>query len=204
MKTVISILISKVKTLLMSFALIMAIIGLSAFKNTGDNTAENKDTKKVAVIIVGHCSIPNDYPRIKEYFKLHDKGGKEFEKAEYEMVHWPRNENNDAYWAGFMKVVKEVERTNKYSSVHPAFNEMCAPTVDEALNEALKTNPDEILVTSIMLTPGGGHSERDIPASIEEFKKKHPNVKVVYAWPYEPADISNVLINQLNKFAGNN
>jgi sirohydrochlorin cobaltochelatase len=117
------------------------------------------------------------------------------------MAHWPRNENNDAYWAGFMKVVKEVEKTNKYSSVHPAFNEMCAPTVDEALNEALKTNPDEILITSIMVTPGGGHSEHDIPKTIEAFKKKNPSIKVVYAWPYDPADISNMLIGQLNKYS---
>lgn len=156
--------------------------------------------KKVSLILVGHGGIARDFPKTREYFRLHAQGGEEFKKIEDELVHWPRNEKNDDYWGGFMKVASGLRNANAFHSVHVAFNEMCAPTVEEALNETLEDDPDTIVLTSIMMTPGGVHSERDIPASIEAFKKKNPNIAVVYAWPYDVTHISSFLISHVNKF----
>ncbi|MCC6398319.1 MAG: hypothetical protein IT282_14995 [Bacteroidetes bacterium] len=154
----------------------------------------------VSLVLVGHGGVPNDYPNLKEFFRLHDKGGDEFEKIEEEMIHWPRTESNDAYWAGFMKVVGEIRNAGKYLSVHPAFNEFCAPTVDEALAAATAAKPDVIIVTSIMLTPGGVHSERDIPASIESFREENPSIRIVYAWPYDLREVAQFVNMQSTKF----
>lgn len=156
--------------------------------------------KKIALIIVGHGGFPNDFPKMKEYMQLAEKGGEKFEKIENEMIHWPRNENNDSYWAGIMKIAKEIEGKKTFSLVKVAFNEYCTPTVTEALTEVVKENPDEIIVTSIMMTSGGAHSEHDIPGSIKSFKEKNPNVKITYAWPYEPSEISEFLISHSQKF----
>lgn len=182
---------------LLTALLIIPFLVLTAGNN-------NSQDEKISIVIVGHGSVPHDYPRIKEYFEAHIKGGDEYEKLEHELLYWPRNEENDPYWAGFMSVINDLKKTNSYHSVHPAFNEMCAPTVEEALNQALEQNPDKIVVVSIMLTPGGGHSEHDIPTAIEMFAEDHPKANIVYAWPYEVSEISNILVKQIEKFTGNN
>ncbi len=157
--------------------------------------------EKISVVIVGHGAPASDFPKLKEYFKLHDSHTPEAEQIEHELRNWPRNEKNDPYWAGFMKVVEEFKKKYKnFYSVYYAFNEMCGPTVEEALFKASKDKPDLIIVTSIMFTPGGGHSEKDIPAAIEMFIEEHPDIKVVYAWPYSQEAIADFINTQLVKF----
>lgn len=51
-----------------------------------------------------------------------------------------------------------------------------------------------------MFTPGGGYSEKDIPAVIEMFIEEHPDIKVVYAWPYSQEAIADFINTQLLKF----
>lgn len=183
-----------------SLAVVLFLLIAVSFANAGTGSKENQHAQKTSVIVVGHGAPAKDFPKLKEYFKLHDSHTLEAEQLEDELIHWSRNEKNDEYWAGFIKVVNEFKKTSSFHSVHYAFNEMCAPTVKEALTEAAKGNPDVIVLTSIMVTPGGGHSEKDIPAAIELFMEEHPNIKVVYAWPYDVSDISNLLLNQVNKF----
>jgi len=60
--------------------------------------------------------------------------------------------------------------------------------------------PDVIIVTSIMLTPGGVHSERDIPASIESFKEENPSIRIIYAWPYDLREVAQFVNAQSTKF----
>lgn len=176
-----------------------AMLFLPSMAPSGEDT-EGTKPPNVSLVVVGHGGVPNDYPNLKEFFRLHDKGGDEFEKIEEEMIHWPRTESNDTYWAGFMKVVGEIRNSGKYHSVHPAFNEFCAPTVDEALAAATAMKPDVIIVTSIMLTPGGVHSERDIPASIESFKDENPSIRIIYAWPYDLREVAQFVNAQSAKF----
>lgn len=158
-------------------------------------------SKKISVVIVGHGAPAKDFPKLKEYFKLHDSHTPEAEEIENELRNWPRNEKNDPYWAGFLKVVETFKNNYKnFYSVHYAFNEMCAPTVEEALKEAAEKNPDLILVTSIMFTPGGIHSEKDIPAAIEKFQIEHPEISIKYAWPYSPEALANFINSHLLHF----
>ncbi|MBX7259781.1 MAG: CbiX/SirB N-terminal domain-containing protein [Candidatus Hydrogenedentes bacterium] len=182
-------------------AMVVAGVCLAAHLTSGHVSAAGEGNEKVSVVVVGHGGVPKDYPRLKELFDLHDKGGEEFEKLEHEVTYWPRTQENDAYWAGFMRVVESMRQKGTFHSVHAAFNEMCAPTIPEALAEARESNPDTIVVVTTMLTPGGGHSEKDIPAAVEDFKKTNPDVKVVYAWPFDVGDVSSLLAEQAVKFA---
>ncbi len=160
-----------------------------------------KDYKKISVVIVGHGAPANDFPKLKEYFMLDGKHTPEAEEIEEELRNWPRNQNNDPYWAGFLRVIEKLKKENKrFYSIYYAFNEMCAPTIIQALEKAYQDKPDLIIVTSIMFTPGGGHSEKDIPASIEMFVEEHPEAKIIYAWPYDESSIANFIHSHLMKF----
>lgn len=180
-------------------ALLFSPFALSSEKKSQHESGKG-NPQKASLVLVGHGGVPKDFPNLKKFFQLRDKGGEEFEKIEEEMIHWPRTEKNDSYWAGFMKVVGELGTSKAYYSVHAAFNEFCAPTVDEALSEAASRKPDVIVVASVMLTPGGVHSERDIPASVETFSKKNPGVRIVYAWPYDISEVSKFLSAHAAKF----
>ncbi|GAG77021.1 unnamed protein product, partial [marine sediment metagenome] len=57
------------------------------------------------------------------------------------------------------------------------FNEFCSPSLDDAFEEAIKQDPEKIIVITPMMTQGGEHSEKDIPEAIERAKKKNPNIK---------------------------
>lgn len=194
------------KIILAQAALFFILASMLVFANAGNekNKNSNSDQEKISVIIVGHGAPAKDFPKLKEYFKMHDHGGAESEKIEEELINWPRTKENDPYWAGFMEVVNNIKKSNKYFSVHHAFNEMCAPTVKQALKESLEGKPDVVIVTSIMVTPGGGHSEKDIPAEIEVFREYYPDTKIIYAWPYDVSDIAGLLTGQINKFAEKN
>ncbi|MFA3781654.1 sirohydrochlorin chelatase [Melioribacteraceae bacterium 4301-Me] len=190
---------------LFSYLLISTVVTFAYSSHNNNFTQPNYDEslhqKKISVIIVGHGAPAKDFPKLSEYFKIHDTHSLKAELLEKELRNWPRNANNDPYWAGFIEVVNEFKKQNKeFHSVHYAFNEMCGPTVEEALEQAAHDNPDLIIVTSIMFTPGGNHSEIDIPKQIESFKENYPNIKIVYAWPYRISDLVNMLTKQINSF----
>ena len=44
-----------------------------------------------------------------------------------------------------------------------------------------------------MLTPGGEHSEVEIPAQVDEARVRHPGVEFAYAWPYAMSDVAAFL-----------
>ncbi|MEJ5350708.1 MAG: CbiX/SirB N-terminal domain-containing protein [Melioribacteraceae bacterium] len=197
------------KILLQSFfyILISSVItfAYSSYNFTQPNSNEPMHHKKISVVIVGHGAPAKDFPKLKEYFKLHDTHSIEAELLEKELRDWPRNADNDPYWAGFMEIINDFKKQNKeFYSVYYAFNEMCGPTIEEALEQAVHDNPDLIIVTSIMFTPGGNHSEIDIPEKIELFQENYPNIKIIYAWPYKTSDIVNMLTKQIKSFTEKN
>ncbi len=58
----------------------------------------------------------------------------------------------------------------------------------------------EIVVVSAMVVPGGVHSERDIRAETENAKKRHPHVRVTYAWPFDTEDLAAMFCEQIDRF----
>ena len=51
-----------------------------------------------------------------------------------------------------------------------------------------------------MITPGGSHSEREIPEEVEALRLKYPNVNFQYAWPYDLDIFSNLLAGHIINF----
>ena len=55
-----------------------------------------------------------------------------------------------------------------------AYNEFCAPTLEESVEELIKKGATHITVTTTMFTPGGSHSEVEIPEILDHPRPQHP------------------------------
>jgi sirohydrochlorin cobaltochelatase len=166
---------------------------------------------KTVIVLAMHGSPPLDFPGedLAEFFTLHAR----FEHApvpaasaaavrycelETKMRRWPRSPANDPFHAGSERLVSELGKACG-CEVILGFNEFCAPTLDEALDQAAEGAPDRVVVITPMMTPGGEHSERDIPASIGRARKRHPGMTYVYAWPFPVADVAEFLASHISK-----
>ncbi len=83
-----------------------------------------------------------------------------------------------------------------------AFNEFCAPDVDEALGAAASQGAGKVIAITPMMTSGGEHSEVDIPRAIERARKKDPQVEFAYAWPFREDEVATFLAAQIQRFLG--
>jgi sirohydrochlorin cobaltochelatase len=51
-----------------------------------------------------------------------------------------------------------------------------------------------------MLTPGGNHAEEDIPSSLAAARERHPQMEIVYAWPYDIDHIAGLFFEHVDRF----
>lgn len=160
------------------------------------------------IILAMHGVPPNDFPKkeLGEFFSLHMK--KEvsgFLPLELQEKHdeldkrlriWERTEKNDPYFVSSMRLASELKKITN-CEVIVGFNEFCGPSVIDALENAINENAEKIQVITPMMTPGGEHSEKDIPEAIELIRKKYPKVKIEYVWPFSITDVAEFLAEQL-------
>ena len=81
-----------------------------------------------------------------------------------------------------------------------AYNEFCAPTVEEAVETLIGRGATAITIVPSMLTPGGSHSELEIPETLEKLRVKHPGIELRYAWPFDLGQVAAMLAAQLTRF----
>ena len=81
-----------------------------------------------------------------------------------------------------------------------AYNEFCSPTVEESIEELIRQGATHITVATTMFTPGGSHSEVEIPEILAAVRRRHPEVVIKYAWPFDPSTIAQVLNEQVRRF----
>ena len=163
------------------------------------------DQRKRAVLVVAHGSPARDLPEklAKERRQLRAKEHKtEAEQQreqtlEAEIRNWPRTLENDPYTRGTEELVAQLAALLDGIPVLAAYNEFAAPNVEEAVEQLVRRGIERIDVLSSMLTPGGGHSEKDIPEAIERCRARHPEVEFAYRWPYDLAKIATILATQL-------
>ncbi len=110
---------------------------------------------------------------------------------------WKRTSQNDPFWAASQSLSVTLSRITG-NAVTVGFNEFCGPSVEEALDEAVSRGGNEIIVITPMMTPGGEHSEVDIPGAIERARKKHSHVTIRYAWPFNEIAVATFLAEQLS------
>jgi sirohydrochlorin cobaltochelatase len=166
---------------------------------------------KTAVILVGHGAPPRGFPRadVQRLKSLEGKrtatgGPMTEEEAELDrkIRSFPRTPENDPYREGLEALAAALRPRLGEKALSTAYNEFCAPTIDEAAARAIAEGAERIEVVPSMLTPGGVHSEVEIPEAIERIRAAHPGVTIRYAWPYDLGAVARLLVDQLERTSG--
>jgi sirohydrochlorin cobaltochelatase len=148
-----------------------------------------------AVLLVGHGGVPGDMPRewLAELRRLRQRGA-EAEAAELEqrIRRFPRSDATDPYGAGLRALAAELRARAGERSVAVAYNELCSPSIAEAIAALAAEGATKIVVFTTMITPGGSHSERDLPEAVAAARAAHPGVVIDYVWPLDLGRVADM------------
>ena len=160
-----------------------------------------------------HGTPPRDFPgqELAEFFRLHSlanagkSSNQELPQDRYafldnKMRNWPRSKQNDPFHAASQELAAHIREVSG-CEVMVGYNEFCAPSLDEALQSAIDKGATKVIVATTMMTRGSGHTEKDIPVKIEEFRKHCPKIEVVYAWPFDIVQVARFLSEHISHFA---
>jgi len=82
-----------------------------------------------------------------------------------------------------------------------AYNEFCAPTLEESVAELIKKGATHLTVTTTMFTPGRSHSEVEIPEVLDYLRPPYPGVAFRYAWPFDLTLVANTFTEQVKRLS---
>ena len=156
-----------------------------------------------AVILVGHGGVPTDCPPefVAEFKRLEaaskGKPSAPLAEADRKLRQWPRTPQTDPYKSGLEAIAASLRQALPGRLVLEAYNEFCAPSLEETLASAARRGVKDIVVITTMYTRGGIHSETEIPAAVDEFRREHPGVSVRYCWPFDLNAISSFLAREI-------
>jgi sirohydrochlorin cobaltochelatase len=166
---------------------------------------------KEAVILIGHGGTASDVPRpaIAELKRLEaerqarNEAAMSAREAELDKLvrEWPRTPETDPYKAGVEAIAAALAPKLGGRKLVTAYNEFCAPSVEDAIDGLVKEGFTRIGLISTMFTRGGVHAETEIPGIVLAVRKKHPGVVVEYAWPFDAGVIADFLAGQLSRAA---
>jgi len=163
---------------------------------------------KTVIVLAMHGAPPNEVPprEVIELVGLHQAlehapalvrsilAGR-YRRLDAKIRAWPRNSHNDPFWAGSHELAEHL-RAATGAEVLLGFNEFCAPTLDDALDQAA-VQANQVIVITPMMTRGGEHSEVEIPNSVKRAQARHPAVTFKYAWPLDISAVANLLAAQV-------
>ena len=161
------------------------------------------------VILVGHGGIPKGCPqelvtKLKrlEAQRRAAKMPPSLEELELDtkIRQWPRTPESDPYQSGLESVAAQLRANLGEILFAVAYNEFCAPTLEESVEELIKKGATHITVATTMFTPGGSHSEIEIPEILEHLRRRYPGVELRYAWPFDMNLIAAMLATQVKQF----
>jgi sirohydrochlorin cobaltochelatase len=161
-----------------------------------------------AVLLVGHGVPATDAPRelVTRFKALEGRRrasgappSDEERDVDRQLREWPRTDANDPYRAGMQKVAQALARRLGVDEVVLAYNEFCAPSVEDAVRALARDGARDIRVVPTMLTPGGVHAEVEIPESLEALSAELPHVTLRYAWPFDLDDAAELFARQLER-----
>ena len=99
---------------------------------------------------------------------------------------WPRHNDNDPYRLGVEALAEALREHMPGVQVKVAYNEYCAPAVDEALDALVELGVREVDVLTTMMVSGGSHGGIDIPEALAAAAERHPDLRLAYRWPVPP------------------
>ena len=165
------------------------------------------------IVLAMHGMPPTDFPEeeVVELVKLHriiEKAGghapaeirARLALLDNKVRTWERTSDNDPFWTSSHKLAEELQEATGFEVI-VGFNEFCGPDLDEALDRAVSDDVTRVIIITPMMTPGGEHSEEDIPESISAARTRFDGVEFIYAWPFPITDVVAFLTNQIRKFA---
>jgi len=162
------------------------------------------------VVLVGHGGIPKDCPQelVTKLKRLEAQRraanlppSSEERELDHKIRRWPRTAATDPYQSGLEAVAEQFRQRLKGILFAVAYNEFCAPTLEEAVEDLIKQGATQITVATTMFTPGGSHSEIEIPEILEHLRREHPAVTLRYAWPFDLSMVADLLHGQVAKFS---
>lgn len=162
-----------------------------------------------AIVLVGHGGVPKDCPhelvrRLKQLEAPRRAAGKPMSPEEKELDQkirrWPRTPQNDPYKGGLEALAGQLRPLLNGDQLAIAYNEFCAPTLEEAVEGLIKEGTTDITVVPSMFTAGGSHAEIEIPDEVAALKQAHPSVTIRYAWPFDKALVAGMIARHLDQF----
>lgn len=163
---------------------------------------------ELAVILVGHGGVPKDCPRemvtrLKQFeAQRRAQGGPPSDEeleADRALRNWPRTDATDPYRAGLLSLAEQLRPLLKDAHLEIAYNEFCAPSLEEAGDKLAEAGYKSVRVVTTMMTPGGSHAELDIPESLERLNERHPKVEFIYDWPFDMAAVAQLFASQIKQ-----
>jgi sirohydrochlorin cobaltochelatase len=160
-----------------------------------------------AVLLVGHGATARDTPRnlVSELKQLErereSRGDTRMCDREVDLDRtirgWPRAPLSDPYKHGLETIAARLAGRVAPRKLVVAYNEFCAPSVDDAIAKLIADGIRTITIVTTMFTPGGSHAEIDIPALVQKARERHTSTTIRYAWPFDPDGIADFLAQHL-------
>ncbi len=164
--------------------------------------------KKIGVVLIGHGAPATDCPPefVGELMRLewrkngHDHAAVAAKAAELDakIRDWPRHAGNDPYKIGLEKVASALRPLLPTELFIIGYNEFCRPSIPEAIQTLIQQGARRIVAIPSMLTPGGLHSEIDVPRELEKIRSSHPDVSVEYVWPFDLKAVAQLLASHVD------
>jgi sirohydrochlorin cobaltochelatase len=178
------------------------------------------------IVLAMHGVPPSDFPKqeLAEYFRYHAameaahhsspagnsqtvqslSGLSAEELARYQTLNgrlraWPRDESNDPFIQSPLRIANTLKKETGMDVI-VGFNQFCAPSLEDAFDEAAQANPRRILVITAMMTAGGLHGEIEIPAAIRAAAENYPEIEFIYAWPFGHRVVAGFLAAQVERY----
>ena len=161
------------------------------------------------VVLVGHGGIAKDCPaelvsKLKRLEAQRRAAGTipsaEEQELDATIRRWPRTAATDPYRAGLEAVGAALRPLLNGAIFALAYNEFCTPSVAEAIEDLIRQGATHITVVTTMFTPGGAHSEIEIPEILHGLRARHPEIAIQYAWPFDASTIAQILNEQVRRF----
>lgn len=159
-----------------------------------------------AVVLVGHGVPASDCPRelvlrfkaLEGRRRAAGEDPTEEERAlDRRLREWPRTDRTDPYRAGMERLAAALVPRLHGRRLVVAYNEFCAPSLEQAVRALAAAGVRVIRVVPSMITPGGVHSEVEIPETLAALSAALPGVSLRYAWPFDLDEVAGLLARQL-------
>ena len=166
----------------------------------------SSNAERLGVVLIGHGSPALDCPPqwIGELMGIqhgghagHAHGAHPHEgraaELDAKIRDWPRTGSNDPYQRGLEQLAAALRPLLPTELFAVAYNEFCRPTIAEAVAQVVRQGAGRVLVLPTMLTPGGVHSEIDIPNALKHIAAAHPRAAIEYVWPFDLGRVAALL-----------